>query len=62
MQGLQDRALAGAVRAEEQRDRFQIDSLRGSDSLEVFDLDPAEAHGAILQFATKGALGKRTEQ
>src|SRR5271156_274963 len=58
MQRLQNRALAGTVRAEQQGERLQIDHLCSANPLEAFNLDPAEAHVAILKFTAKGALSE----
>ena len=62
MQRLEDRAFARAVGTEQQGDRLQIDHLCRAYSLEVLDLDPTEAHVAILKFAAKGALGEGGKQ
>ena len=46
-QRMEDRALAGAVAAEQQGDRPQVDPHRTADALEVLDLDGGDQRGLL---------------
>ena len=56
VQRLQDRAIARAVWAKQQRDGPKVDLLPGTDTLEVFNFNPADAHSGTSEFAAEGAI------
>ena len=53
VQRLQDRAFARAVWAKQQRDGPKVDLLPGTDTLEVFNFNPADAHSGTSEFAAE---------
>ena len=56
MQRLKDSALARTIGAEQQRDWAQLNDLPGANTLEIFDLDPAQSHDNLICYFTPLAL------